>query len=253
MVVMQDSDESLVALVSKVIRQQGLTAFLMRLPTYAIALFDRYSSKIAPGFFTRRFHKLYYYSPRSTWMNTYWLGTPVWKCPMDMWIYQEIIWETKPEVIIETGTARGGSALFFASIFDVIGKGKVVTIDIVDCELSHPRITKIVGDSVSDIVIKQVKQIVGKQTAMVSLDSNHRASHVLKEMELYSEFVSSGNYLVVEDTCINGHPVAPGWGKGPLEAVKQFLRNRTDFEIDRAKEKFLLTSSPRGFLKKKQS
>lgn len=111
-------------------------------------------------------------------------------------MYQEIIWETRPQFIIETGSYSGGSALFFASICDLIGEGKVVTIDVDDIAsrtLSHPRITTIVGSSVSGEVISQVRQIVGSQTAMVSLDSGHSKDHVLREMELYSEFVSIGN------------------------------------------------------------
>jgi cephalosporin hydroxylase len=145
----------------------------------------------------------------------------------------------------------GGSALFFASICDLLGKGEVITIDIIDRAIPpHPRITKITGNSVSDKVIDQVGKIVGKKNAMVVLDSAHEKAHVLREMELYSEFVSVGNYLIVEDTNINGHLVYPGWGAGPMEAVEEFLRNRKDFEIDRTREKFLLTFNPKGFLRR---
>jgi len=167
------------------------------------------------------------------------------KIPLDFWVYQEIIWETRPQFIIETGSYSGGSALFFASICDLIGEGKVVTIDVDDLAsrtLSHPRITTIVGSSVSDGVISQVRQIVGSQTAMVSLDSGHSKDHVLREMELYSEFVSVGNYLVVEDTGARG--------PGPSRAVKEFLRNRQDFVPDGTREKFLYTGFPGGFLKR---
>lgn len=152
---------------------------------------------------------------------------------------------TRPEVIIETGSAKGGSALFFASIFDLIGEGRVVTIDVDDLasrNLSHPRIMTIVGDSVSDDVISQVRQRVGNQTAMVSLDSDHSKDHVLREMELYSEFVCPGHYLVVEDTGLRG--------PGPGRAVKEFLRHRKDFVLDRTREKFLLTTCRGGFLKR---
>lgn len=169
---------------------------------------------------------------------------------MDLWIYQEIIKETLPEIIIETGTYKGGSALFFASICDLIGKGEVIIIDISNCDVCHPRITKIIENSVSDEVINQVREIVDDKTAMVILDYDHSKNHVLKEMELYSEFVSLGNYLVVEDTNINGHPVLPHWGEGPMEAVNEFLKNRKNFEIVRSREKFLLTFYPKGFLKR---
>ena len=140
--------------------------------------------------------------------------------------------------------------MFFASICDAIGKGKVITIDIEERTiLSHPRITKIVGNSVSDEVVKKVEKVVGKKNAMVVLDSAHEKAHVLREMELYSEFVSVGNYLIVEDTNL-GHPVCPGWRDGPMEAVEEFLRNRKDFKIDRTREKFLLTFNPKGFLRR---
>ena len=206
---------------------------------------DKYSSKVAPRFFIRRFTKLYGYS--YVWQRTYWLGVPAMKCPLDFWIYQEIIWETRPQVIIETGSKWGGSALFFASICDLMGEGKVVTIDVDDSAsrtLSHPRITTIVGDSVSEDVISQVRKIVGHQTAMVSLDSDHSKRHVLKEMELYSEFVPVGKYMVVEDTGLRG--------PGPRKAIEEFLRHRNDFVPDMTREKFMLTGFHGGFLIKKQ-
>jgi len=137
-----------------------------------------------------------------------------------------------------------------ASICDLIGNGEVVTIDLSNCNISHPRITKIIGDSTSEKVINQVKEIVGDKTAMVILDSDHHKQHVLKEMGVYSKFVSVGNYLIVEDTNINGHPVLPASGDGPMEAVREFLQKEISFKIDPNKEKFLLTFFPKGFLKK---
>jgi len=228
-----------------------VVAFIKKVPKYSLRTsFDRFKIRAFARRYINGFHKLYYYSASSTWGNTYWLGTSAQKCPLDLWVYQEIIWETKPEIIIETGTAEGGSALFFASICDLLGKGKVITIDIIDCAIPpNPRITKITGNSVSNKVVKKVKKFVGKKSAMVVLDSAHEKPHVLREMELYSKFVSVGNYLVVEDTNIGGHPVSPG-GNGPMEAVEEFLRNRKDFEVDRTREKFLLTFNPKGFLRR---
>ena len=237
------------------IREDGLVTFTKKVLCYLRDIpigtyFDKIKNRALARLYINGFHKLYYYSD-NTWGNTYWLGTPAQKCPLDLWIYQEIIWETKPEVIIETGTAKGGSALFFASIFDLMKKGEVITIDMADdCNVSHPKITKIMGNSVSAEVITQVREIVGNKTAMVVLDSCHEKEHVLKEMNLYNQFVSIGNYLVVEDTNINGHPVRPRWGRGPMEAVNEFLKNRKDFEVDHAKEKFLLTFFPKGFLRR---
>ena len=211
--------------------------------------------KLARGFLTRMFNRQCGYS--FFLKSAYWFGLPVMKVPLDLWVYQEIIWETRPQVIIETGSCYGGSAQFFASICDLIGEGKVITIDVKDLasrNLSHPRITTIVGDSVSDDVISQVRQIVGNQTAMVSLDSDHSKGHVLREMEVYSEFVSLGNYLVVEDTAMRGR-----WWfiqrlylslSGPGKAVKEFLCHRKDYVRDRTREKFPITTSYGGFLKR---
>lgn len=236
----------------EIIREEGLPTFIKKMRRY-IAIgthFDKFKTRAFARLYIKGFHKLYYYSNSNTIENTYWMGIPALKCPLDLWIYQEILYETKPDVIIETGTAKGGSAMFFASICDLIGKGEVITIDISNCDVCHPRITKIIENSVSDEVINRVREIVDDKTAMVILDSDHTKNHVLKEMELYSEFVSVGNYLVVEDTNINGHPVLPGWGEGPMEAVEEFLKKRKDFEVDRSREKFLLTFFPKGFLKR---
>lgn len=236
---------------SEIIRKEGLAGFIKKKLRLFRTRFDKFVTTLFRRFYIKGFHKLYYYSGAKTWGDTYWLGTPAQKCPLDMWIYQEIIWETKPEVIIETGTAGGGSALFFASLFDLLGKGEVITIDIINQTTpAHPKITKIIGNSTSQEVIDQVEKMVGKKSAMAVLDSAHEKEHVLKEMELYSKFVSVGNYLVMEDTNINGHPVLPKWGPGPMEAVEEFLNNRKDFKIDRTREKFLLTFYPKGFLKR---
>ena len=203
-------------------------------------------ARVASGLFIRGFQKVWEYS--GVWLHSDWFGVPAVKKPLDLWIYQEIIWETRPNFLIEAGSYKGGSALFYASIFDVIGEGRVITIDVQDMAsrtISHPRITTIVGSSVSDDIVSQVRQIVGTQTAMVSLDSDYSMRHVLKEMELYSQFISIGNYMVVEDTGIRG--------LGPGKAVRAFLRSRKDFVRDRSREKFMITSCRGGFLRKVQA
>ncbi len=199
------------------------------------------------------FHRLYYESPRRTRRNTFWLGVQAQKCPLDLWIYQEIIFETRPDIIIETGTASGGSALFLATIFNLIGKGEVVSIDIEDKENrpEDPRIKYLLGSSTSEEIVRKVQALIsGKDRIMVVLDSDHHKDHVLKELQIYSKFVTRENYLVVEDTNINGYPVRPKFGAGPMEAVKEFLRMNDDFVIDRSREKFYLTFNPDGYLKK---
>ncbi len=200
------------------------------------------------------FHQLYHYSATKTWNNTFWLGFQTLKCPLDMWIYQEIICEVKPEIIIETGTHLGGSALYMAMVCDYLNLGKVITIDIETKSPRpiHSRIQYLKGSSISNEIVEEVRKIKGeKQKILVILDSEHKKQHVLDELKIYSQFISSGSYIIVEDTNINGHPVLPDWGSGPMEAVDDFLHQNDDFFIDPEREKFLMTQNPRGYLKKK--
>jgi len=197
------------------------------------------------------FHKLYYDS--RVWTETYWLEVPVHKCPFDLWIYQEIICRLEPDVVVETGIGNGGSALFFASILELIGKGKVITIDIEKKGFlpGHKRIKYIVGPSTSSKTFQKVKRLIKeKDRVMVSLDSDHKREHVLKELRMYSNLVSDGNYLVVEDTNLNGHPVDSDFGPGPMEAVKEFLRETDNFVVEKELEKFFLSFNPGGILRK---
>ena len=154
------------------------------------------------------FYRLYHDLDRTVY-NTRWKGVPLLKCPLDLWIYQEIIQETKPDVLIETGTWRGGSAYYFASIFDLFGKGRVLTVDIEEFPVpEHDRITYLIGSSTAPEIVEQFKNSIQEgETVMVTLDSNHEKEHVLDELRIYSEPVSIGTYLVVEDTHLNGNPV----------------------------------------------
>ena len=187
------------------------------------------------------------------WQKTSWLGTSALKLPTDLWIYQEILYDIKPNIIIETGTMYGGSALFLATICDVIKKGSIISIDInrKDSFPVHERIKYITGSSTDEEIVKQVKNMIKTDDkVIVILDSDHSKKHVLNEMEIYSKLVSKDSYLIVEDTAVNGHPVEPDFGDGPMEAVEEFLRTHDEFEIDFDKEKFLLTWNPNGYLKK---
>ena len=200
---------------------------------------------------TDQFHSLYYES--GVWRNTFWLGVATQKCPLDLWIYQEIIFETQPTLIIETGTAAGGSALFLASICDLVDRGRVVTVDITNnaARPRHPRISYLHGSSVSAEVSQAIKrEIAPHDRVMVILDSDHRRTHVLAEVETYAGLVTPGCYLIVEDTNINNHPVAEAFGPGPMEAVADLLRTRSDFVSDRDREKFFVTFNSKGFLRK---
>jgi len=212
------------------------------------------------------FHKLYYDNADRTWNSksqTKWLGVPVWKCPLDLWIIQEIVFETRPDLVIEAGTAYGGSALFYASLFDLIGNGEVITIDsnephygitadVVANRPRHSRITYLTGSSISQDIIDQVSDKVEseKLSVMVDLDACHNHGHVLLELRSWSRLVTVNNYLIVEDSNVNGHPVAPDHGPGPWEAIEDFLQENKDFQIDEVREKFYLTFNPRGYLKR---
>ncbi|HMF83391.1 MAG TPA: CmcI family methyltransferase [Acidimicrobiia bacterium] len=199
------------------------------------------------------FSLLYYGNFGQTLGNTRWLGISIIKNPLDLWIYQEIVHELRPDLIIETGTWIGGSALYLASLCDLVDHGRVVTIDIVEYKgrPEHKRIEYITGSSVEPKVIDQVlEQAHASETVMVILDSNHRKVHVLDELRLYAPLVTVGSYLIVEDTNVNGHPNYRRHGPGPWEAVEEFMREDSRFEIDKSREKFMLTFNPRGYLRR---
>ncbi len=204
-----------------------------------------------------KFQQTYYNS--LVWLNsTSWLGVPSEQTPTDNWSMQEIITEIRPDYIIETGTANGGTTLFYAAILSYVNPdGKVITVDV------EPKVDKasrlaiwkqnvevVVGSSVDPKVTEHIAQEVSGKKVLVTLDSLHTHDRVLREMEIYSNLVTPGSYLVVQDTNINGHPVAPGWGSGPMEAVEDFMKTHDNFVADRSREKFLLTHYPKGWLKR---
>lgn len=219
------------------------------------------------------FHKLYYGNGSQTWSgNTSWLGHKILKCPLDLWIYQEIVYKIKPDIIIECGNGDAGCTLFLANILDAIygdssnGKGTVGTVGTViaiDTENTnhkeilpeHKRIKYIAGMSTSDDTIIQVRQIIKfpiKSPMLIILDSDHHKENVLKELEIYSKFAVKDSYMVVEDTNLSGHPNFTDF-LGPWEAVEEFLSNSDNnkkFIVDSGMEKFYMTFNPRGYLKR---
>jgi cephalosporin hydroxylase len=202
----------------------------------------------------REFHDLYCHSRDRTWANTSWLGVGVIKCPLDLWVYQELLFGLRPDVIVETGTALGGSAYFMACICDMIGNGRIVTIDIgtVPDRPAHPRIEYVLGSSVDPPIVSGVEaSIEPGEKVLVILDSKHEHDHVLAEMRTYSHLVSEGSYLIVEDTNINSWRPPDRRRPGPLEAVRDFLGEDDHFEIDRSWEKFFMTFNPSGFLRRR--
>ncbi|OKH60064.1 hypothetical protein NIES2130_05820 [Scytonema sp. HK-05] len=190
------------------------------------------------------------------WKNTYWLGIKALKCPLDLWLYQEIISSQKPDFIVECGVAFGGTTAFLADMCKLVGKGEVIGIDINILEQTRQDLSRyeniklIQGSSVSLETAQQIFQIVEKKNTLVILDSDHSKDHVLQEILIYSELIPSGGYLIVEDTNLNGHPVLPEFGSGPMEAVEEFLEKNSNFYIDKECHKFLTTFNPNGYLKR---
>jgi cephalosporin hydroxylase len=197
-----------------------------------------------------RAHDVFYAS--NAWTQASWLGSQALKNPLDLWIYQEIMAETRPDVVVETGTYRGGSAYFLASVCDLLGEGEVVSIDIEairDDYPQHPRITYLAGRSSTDPeVLAEVRKRAEGRRTLVILDSDHSQSHVEAELDVYAPLVPVGCYIVVEDSNIG--QIRKDLFPGPFEAIETFLASTSDFEIDREREKFLLTFNPSGYLKR---
>lgn len=198
-----------------------------------------------------------------------WMGRPIIAFPQDMIAMQELIWEIKPDLIIETGVAHGGSIVYYASLLELIGgDGLVVGIDIDirkhnrDLIEAHPmmkRIKLIEGSSVGEEVLNQVKEIAAsKKTIMVCLDSNHTHEHVLEELNQYASLTSVGSYCVVFDTVVEDMPTDWNWsprpwgvGNNPKTAVFEYLKTHNNFEIDKSIDnKLLISVAPDGYLKR---
>lgn len=203
------------------------------------------------------FHKLY--EEQRIWQKQMWLGVPFYKLPMDALVIQELIFKIKPRYIIETGTCYGGSALFYASIMQLLGYGQVITIDKVEKKIELPqtvqflfdnRVIKLIGNSLEDRIVKTVFSLALNQRNIVILDSWHSKEHVLKELKLYSKLVSISSYIIVEDSHVNGHPVQWEWGEGPYEAVEEFLKKNNTFIVDKDCEKLGITFNPNGYLRR---
>jgi cephalosporin hydroxylase len=195
-----------------------------------------------------------------------WLDRPIIQFPTDIVAIQELLWRIRPDVVIETGVAHGGSLMLSASILELIGKGKVIGVDIeirshnraaIEAHPLSRRIELIEGSSVSPDTIAAVRAAAaGAKTVAVFLDSNHTEAHVLQELELYAPLVTPGSYLVAHDGAQawvwdipNGKPE---WKDDhPLGAIGKFLATRPEFEIDQTPTRFAITSSPDGYLRRR--
>jgi cephalosporin hydroxylase len=199
-----------------------------------------------------------WYFNNLVWQDTTWMGVETYKSPCDMWNYQEILSHLKPSLVIEFGSAFGGSALYWASVMRQIGQPfKVLSVDI-SHELLRPEARRdpdvefYESSSTAPEVAERIRQLreeyPGKVWAI--LDSDHSMEHVLGEMKLLRPLLKTGDYLVVEDSLLNGHPVAPEWGPGPYEAIEAYEKEfPDDYTHDTAREnKFGWSFAPYGFL-----
>ncbi len=184
--------------------------------------------------------------------STYW-GIQTLKCPVDFWVYQEILFSIKPDFVIEIGNFHGGSALAIAHIMDNLDKGQILAIDIDQSKIEeearkHPRIGWIEEDA--KVCFQEVESsIPSDSTVLVIEDSSHEFENTLTVLSLYSQLVSLGSYMIVEDSiCHHGLEVGPS--PGPYEAIEKFLTQTPDFEVDKACEGFGITWNPNGYLRR---
>jgi cephalosporin hydroxylase len=196
------------------------------------------------------------------WSHMWFENVPIEKNPLDLWMMQQIIYETRPDFVVETGTFKGGSALYWAYTLNGMGleNSRVITMDIQDLTgtaatntLWKKYVTFLKGSSTAPEVVSEIAQRVKGRKVLVTLDSDHSAEHVLAEIKAYAPMVNRGSYLVVEDTHMDGVPTAPDFGPGPLSAVLKFLKEggSKDFEQDFSREAFVMTFNPGGWLKRK--
>lgn len=183
-----------------------------------------------------------------------WMGTIARKMVLDAWVYQQILFEVKPDFVIEIGNAEGGSTMFLANMLDLLGHGEVIAVDIDHSlfQVSHPRIHVITGDSLAPETLQQVAGVARQGRGLVIHDGDHSSEHVLRDLRAYAQFVGVGSYFIVEDTVIDLFRAGDGLGSvdGPLGAVEQFVQEDSRFEIDASREYFLITFNPKGYLKR---
>lgn len=196
----------------------------------------------------------------NVWKGLHYRGVRTLKLPLDMWNYQELIFENGIHWVLETGTRHGGSALYFADLLAAGNcEGGVVSIDVTHEALhplvaTHPRIQLLLGDSAADSMVRQAMGFIPARRQgglLLILDSDHAAPHVLRELNAWVPQLRRGDYLIVEDTIVNGHPVRPEFGPGPLEAVVEYVAgNPGRLQPDAAREaKFGCTFAHRGYFK----
>ncbi len=184
-----------------------------------------------------------------------WLGRPIWQNLLDLWTIQETLWEVRPGLLVETGTNRGGSAYFYAQLFELMNHGRVLTYDVEKLhELSHPRIEFVLASSTDADAYSRAERAAVECAGpvMVILDSDHTQDHVAAELELYSRLVTPGSYILVQDGVIDTLPMFAAARPGPLPAIHSFLSHHAEFELDQERsERFLVTHHPDGWLRRR--
>lgn len=187
--------------------------------------------------------------------HTMWMGQPIWQNVLDLWTIQETICEVKPELLIECGTNRGGSSLFYAHLFDLMNHGRIITIDVQKLhDLSHPRVTYLLGSSTAPDIVSTVKQAASevKGPILVILDSDHSEAHVRRELDCYASLVTPGSFCLVQDGVIDKLWMLSGDRPGPLPATRDFLKTHPEFVVDEERNnRFLITHHPMGWLRRK--
>ena len=186
--------------------------------------------------------------------ETTWLGVPIWQNMLDLWTIQETISEIKPALLIETGTNRGGSSLFYAQIMELLGAGRVITVDIERLhDLDHPRIEFLHGSSTDHAVLDYLRGAAeaADGPVMVILDSDHSSAHVAQELDAYAPLVTPGSFLLSQDGVIDQLAIFADSRPGPLPANRDFLLRHPEFEHDDERNhRFIVTHHPLGWLRR---
>jgi cephalosporin hydroxylase len=191
-----------------------------------------------------------YYQGSVAMKQVHYRGVPSWKNVFDLWVIQEIIHETQPEVVIEIGTKFGGTTLWLSDVMKTAASGSVISVDLKRSRIDFPENVQFIeGNSIAPDTVAQVKSLCEGHRAMLMTDGNHAAEHVFQELVLYAPMIAPGCYFVVEDGIVDVMDW-PQYQPGPLVAVQRFLSENSSFVADERREKFILTYAPGGFLKR---
>jgi cephalosporin hydroxylase len=187
-----------------------------------------------------------------------WMGVRILKNPMDCWIYQEILWEVRPDVVVELGSLYGGGTLLFCQLLDLLGHGKVISVDVDRSryQVSHPRLIDITGDCSDPGVVARVQEQCAGNKVLIVHDADHTKEAVLRDLRTYADLVSLGSYFIVEDGIVDlfagrsSKQIRWDNSPGPLAAIREFLGQDDRFVVDRERERYLMTANPCGYLRR---